>query len=88
MVIVIGVWTFLRACLGGSVAVALENVALRHQLAVLHRSSRRPKLQRWDRAFWVCLSRLWTLWRSSLLIVHNRPPSSRGHRKGVQLYND
>ncbi len=47
MVLVIGLWTFLRACLWGSVAVALENVALRHQLAVLHRSGRRPKLRRW-----------------------------------------
>lgn len=49
MVLVIGLWTLLRACLGGSVAVALENVALRHQLAILHRSGRRPKLHRWDR---------------------------------------
>ena len=32
MVLVIGLWTFLRAFLGGSTAVALENVALRHHL--------------------------------------------------------
>ena len=53
MVLVVGLWTFLRAVLGGSTAVAIENVALRHQLAVLHRSGRRPKFHRWDRAFWV-----------------------------------
>ena len=35
MILVLGVWAFLRTLLGSSVAVALENVALRHQLAVL-----------------------------------------------------
>jgi hypothetical protein len=41
--------TFLRALLFGSTAIALENVALRHQLAVLQRSVRRPRPSRWDR---------------------------------------
>ena len=35
MILVLGVWTFLRALLGSSAAVSLENVALRHQLDVL-----------------------------------------------------
>jgi len=35
MILVLGVWTFLRALLGSSAVVTLENVALRHQLAVL-----------------------------------------------------
>jgi hypothetical protein len=43
--------TFLRALLFGSTAIALENVALRHQLAVLQRSVRRPRPSRWDRIF-------------------------------------
>ena len=38
MLFVIGVWTFLRALLLGSAAIALENLALRHQLRVLQRS--------------------------------------------------
>ena len=50
MILVLGVWTFLRALLGSSAAVTLKNVALRHQLAVLHRSVGRPRLRRWDRA--------------------------------------
>ena len=33
IVLVIGLWTFLRAVLFGSATIALENVALRHQLA-------------------------------------------------------
>ena len=35
MILLIGLWTFLRAALCGSAAIALENTALRHQLAVL-----------------------------------------------------
>ena len=38
MIFVIGLWTFLRALFLGSGAVALENLALRHQLLVLQRS--------------------------------------------------
>jgi len=77
--------TFLRALLFGSTAIALENVALRHQLAVLQRSVRRPRLTRWDRIFWVWLSRCWAGWRSSLLIV--QPATVLAwHRRGFQLY--
>ena len=64
MILVLGVWTYLRALLGRSTAVTLENVALGHQLAVLQRSVPRPRLRRRDRIFWVCLSRLWANWRS------------------------
>jgi putative transposase len=77
--------TFLRAVLFGSTAIALENVALRHQLAVLQRSVRRPRLSRWDRICWVWLSRCWAGWRSSLLIV--QPATVLAwHRQGFQLY--
>jgi putative transposase len=69
MILVLGLWTFLRAVLTGSAAVALENLALRHQLAVLQRSGHRPRLSRADRILWVWLSRLWVGWRSSLAIV-------------------
>jgi hypothetical protein len=37
--------------------------------AGLQRSVTRPRLARWDRIFWVWLSRLWANWRSSLVIV-------------------
>jgi hypothetical protein len=46
MLVVIGLWTFLRAVLFGPAAITLENVALRHQLLVLQRSVRRPRLAR------------------------------------------
>ena len=49
---------------------SLENLALRHQIGVLHRSAgKRPKLTSGDRLLWICLSRLWRDWRSALAIV-------------------
>ena len=85
MILVLGVWAFVRALLGSSAAVTLENVALRHQLAVLQRSVGRPRLHRWDRLVWVGLSQLWAGWRASLLIV--QPATVLAwHRQGFRLY--
>ena len=58
-----------RAVLAGRAALMAENLALRHQLAVLQRSVKRAKFRKRDRIFWVWLSCLWSAWRSSLLIV-------------------
>ena len=65
--------------------LALKNLALRRQLAVLKRSPKRPKLTHADRAFWVALSRLWTGWQHALILV--KPETViRWHRKGFRLY--
>src|SRR5467141_5354413 len=51
-------------------SLGLENLALRHQIGVLHRSAgKRPKLTAGDRLLWICLSRLGRDWRSALAIV-------------------
>ena len=85
MLVVIGLSTVFRALLFGSAAIALENLALRHQLAVLQGSVPRPRLSRWDRILWVWLSRVWANWRSSLVIV--QPATVLAwHRQGFQLY--
>jgi putative transposase len=85
MILVLGVWAFVRALLANSAAVSLENVALRHQLAVLQRSVDRPRLRRRDRLLWVALSQLWAGWRASLLIV--QPATVLAwHRQGFRLY--
>ena len=85
MLLMIGLWTFLRALLSGQASIALENLALRHQLAVLQRSVRRPRLSRWDRILWVWLSRVWANWRSNLIIV--QPATVLAwHRRGFQRY--
>src|SRR2546422_10769744 len=54
---------------GGRPQLALENLALRQQLAVYKRMARRPKLRRSDRLFWVWLAKGWVGWRQSLVIV-------------------
>lgn len=85
MILVLGVWAFVRALLVNSAAVSLENAVLRHQLAVLQRSVGRPRLRRRDRIVWVGLSRLWAGWRSSLVIV--QPATGLAwHRRGFHLY--
>src|SRR3989442_8075991 len=85
MILVLGVWAFVRAVLVNSAAVSLENVVLRHQLAVLQRSVGRPRLRRRDRLFWVALSQLWAGWRASLVIVQAATVLA-WHRQGFRLY--
>ena len=85
MIFVFGGWSFLRALLSGSSAIALEHIALRHQLTVLQRSITRPRLTRWDRILWVWLARCWTDWQFSLLIV--QPATVLAwHHQGFHLY--
>jgi hypothetical protein len=43
--------------------LALENAALRQQLAMYGR--RRPRIHDGDRLFWVALSRIWPQWREA-----------------------
>jgi hypothetical protein len=49
--------------------IALENLALRQQLAVQQRSIKRPKIKNSDRIFWIWMARFWNNWRSSLIVV-------------------
>jgi hypothetical protein len=56
-------------CRGGHQAVALENLALRQQLAALTRSSKRPHLRSRDRLFWIGLAHAWRDWRRALVVV-------------------
>jgi transposase len=50
-------------------AVALENVALRQQLAALTRTTMRPRLRTRDRLFWILLATTWREWRTALIVV-------------------
>ena len=68
-----------------SAALRLENLALRQQLAVLKRQSKRPRLRDSDRFFWVLLSRFWSGWKSALLLV--KPDTVvEWHRRGFRWY--
>ena len=66
-------------------ALQLEILALRHQLGVLQRSAKRPKLTAADRFLWARLSEIWADWRSALVIV--KPETVIAwHRKGFRLF--
>jgi len=74
-----------RSSLKSQPELALENLALRQQLAILQRKTKRPKLSNADRAFWVALRRLWPDWQNALILV--KPHTVIGwHRKGFKLY--
>jgi hypothetical protein len=76
---------FLRGMLVPRSALAIENLALRQQLAVYKQSVKRPKLRPRDRIFWVWLFRLWSNWRSALAMV--QPETVIGwQRQGFKLY--
>src|SRR5437660_854500 len=75
----------LRSCLRTHRELALENLALRQQVAVWKARQPRRRLTAMDRIFWVVLSRLWKSWRNSLQMV--RPETVVGwHRRGFRCY--
>jgi hypothetical protein len=59
----------------------LENLALRHQVAVDKQTLRRPRLRASDRLFWACLSRLWPSWRAALAFVQPRTVIAWQHKR-------
>jgi putative transposase len=75
----------LRAALMPRVALALENAALRQQLAVYLRTSKRAQLRASDRVFWVALRRLWPDWTRPLAIVRPEPVIA-WHRQGFKVF--
>lgn len=84
--------TIIRCLLSGVLALfrsrrdlATEVIGLRHQLAVLHRERRTPRLTPWDRLLWVFLSKTWPSWEQLLVIVQ---PATviRWHRLAFKLY--
>ena len=75
---------FVHSLMRTRTELAAENLALRQQLAALHRQSKRPRLKKRDRIFWVWFSRLFRNWRSVLVIVQ---PATviRWHQQGFKL---
>ena len=67
--------------------LALENLALRHQIGVLKRTlgTKRVCLKPSDRRLWVVLSRLWSGWQQALAFVQ---PATviRWHREGFRRF--
>jgi putative transposase len=74
-----------RVACRGRRTLLLENFLLRQQLAVVLRTTRRPRRTRRDKLFWVLVRRLTTDWRRHLVLV--RPDTVvRWHRQGWCLF--
>lgn len=63
----------------------LENLALRQQLAVLRQRHPQPRFAASGRLFWVVLRRLWSGWKSALILVQPETVV-RWHRSGFRAY--
>ena len=67
------VLTAVFASLGASfrtrAALQLEILALRHQIGVLPRSVKRPKLTPTDRVLWAWLCSVWNDWEARVFII-------------------
>ncbi len=75
----------LRSTLRRQRDLAVENLVLRQQLAILKQRNPRPRLTDTDRLFWVLFSRAWSGWREALHIV--KPETVvRWHRQGFRYY--
>lgn len=66
-------------------ALALESLALRHQLEVLKRNTKRPHIKNRDRLLWILFARFFKNWRNQLLFVQPETVI-RWHKKGFRLY--
>jgi putative transposase len=85
MFILSALFLLLRFLVLSRLTLAVENLALRQQLAVLNRTVKRPQLRERDLLFWVMLSRLWKDWQEVLIIV--KPNTVvKWHRQGFRLY--
>jgi len=63
------VFRFVRLLLSGHQAVAIENAALRMQIAAFQRKRNHPLLTTLDRVFWITLRSLWGDWRKPSLYI-------------------
>ena len=75
-----------RSWFQSQLSLRLEHLVLRHQWNVLRRQQKvRVQLRRANRLFWVLLSKAWSGWQSTLVIV--KPETVLGwQRKGFGLY--
>jgi hypothetical protein len=63
---------FIASPFRSTASLRLENLALRHQVAVYKQSVHRPRLRPTDRLFWAWLSRLWPPWQHALAFAQPR----------------
>ena len=61
--------TLFQLILKDRTQLALENLALRQQLAVYKRTVTRPKIEDRDRIFWLSVMRMLKEWKEALVFV-------------------
>jgi hypothetical protein len=69
MTVLFGLISTIKSTVKSRVALQLEILALRHQLAVYQRAPRRPRLKPADRLLWAWLAKRWAGWRDALVFV-------------------
>jgi putative transposase len=67
--VIVALLVFVPNLFRAHASLCLENLALRHQLAVYQQTVRRPQLRTMDRLFLAWLSRLWSGWQTTLAFV-------------------
>jgi hypothetical protein len=67
--VVYAILSALGALFRSQCSLRVENIALRHQLAIYQRTVKRPRIRPEDRIFWSWLSRHWATWREVLVFV-------------------
>jgi len=75
----------LKSLFTDKASLAMENLALRQQLAVYEKAISRPRLTNRDRFFWVLLRKLCPGWEKFLLIVQPETVV-KWHRRGLRLF--
>jgi putative transposase len=85
MSLVLALLGVLRTALEARTDLVLENLALRQQLALLRRRSKRPRFGPLDRLFWIWLSQRWARWRDALHVVQPQTVI-RWHRQGFRAF--
>jgi len=84
-ILVVFIFGFFRLLFKSKQSLRLENLMLRQQLNIYKRKNRRPKLKNFDRIILVWVSRIFSNWKSAIVVV--KPVTVIGwHKKGFKLY--
>ena len=77
--------TLFRLLVKDRTQLALENIALRQQLAVYKRTVKRPKIEDLDRILWLTIMGMLKEWKEALVFGQPRTVI-KWHRKGFAYY--
>ena len=83
--LIILLFEFIRLSFKNRHSLILENLLLRQQIIILKRKTKKPKLKNIDRIILIWISKLWSNWKSALIIV--KPETLIGwHKEGFKFF--